>query len=102
MEGVTFGGLCSLTGANDLMPGGYPPDGNLSPTCVAKRKIWPLRFQLAEIGGPSRPEMSGPGDVITSNSEDSCVGPATAAGGVGDPTLCAWPTHLGERCVLSL
>ncbi|KAI8479297.1 hypothetical protein Bbelb_429690 [Branchiostoma belcheri] len=32
-------------------------------------KFGPLRFQLAEIGGPSRPEMSGPGDVITSNSE---------------------------------
>ncbi|KAI8490176.1 hypothetical protein Bbelb_322460, partial [Branchiostoma belcheri] len=89
--------------------------------------------------GPSRPEMPGPGDVITSNRETSrlhasakrqkfgprrfqlaaigdrpvrrcqalvtsslatgemLVGPATATGGVGGPTLCAWPTHLGER-----
>ncbi|KAI8484981.1 hypothetical protein Bbelb_372270 [Branchiostoma belcheri] len=102
-------------------------------------KIWATAPPTRRNWGPSRPEMPGPGDVITSNRETSrlhasakrqkfgprrlqpaaigdrpvrrcqalvtsspatgemLVGPATATGGAGGPTLCAWPTHLGDR-----
>ncbi|KAI8479299.1 hypothetical protein Bbelb_429710 [Branchiostoma belcheri] len=58
-------------------------------------KFGPLRFQLAEIG--DRPVRRCPALVTSSLATGETVGRArTAAGGVGDPTLCAWPTHLAR------
>ncbi|KAI8490166.1 hypothetical protein Bbelb_322360 [Branchiostoma belcheri] len=65
-------------------------------------KIWARRFQLAAIG--DRPVRRCQALVKSSLATGEIVGRARHSYrcGVGGPTLCAWPTHLGERCVLSL